>query len=72
MRNSPKAMEDAAQAAAVAPPLARTIQETCRALGISRATVYRLANSNRLRLVRIAGRTVCPETEIVRLANEGT
>lgn len=52
-------------------PKARRIPEACEALGIGRSTIYKLAKQNKLKLVRIAGRTVVPETEIERLASEG-
>jgi excisionase family DNA binding protein len=51
---------------------ARRIPEACEALGICRSTLYKLAAQNKLRLVHIAGRTVVPESEIDRLASEGT
>jgi excisionase family DNA binding protein len=50
-------------------PKARRIPEACRALGISRATIYKLASQNKIRLVHIGGRTVVPETEINRLVS---
>jgi predicted DNA-binding transcriptional regulator AlpA len=53
-------------------PKARRVPDACRALGISRATLYKLASQSKVRLVRIAGRTVVPEAEIDRLASEGT
>jgi excisionase family DNA binding protein len=53
-------------------PKARRIPEACRVLGISRATLYKLAAQGKVRLVHIAGRTVVPETEIDRLASCGT
>ena len=52
-------------------PKARRIPEACEALGICRSTLYKLAAQNKLKLVRIAGRTVVPESEIDRLASEG-
>jgi excisionase family DNA binding protein len=50
---------------------ARRVRDACRALGISKSTLYKLASQGRVRLVRIAGRTVVPETEMNRLASEG-
>jgi excisionase family DNA binding protein len=52
-------------------PKARRIPDACHVLGISRATIYKLASQGKVRLVRIGGRTVVPETEIDRLASEG-
>ena len=53
-------------------PRAYRIPDACRALGIGRSSLYKLASTGRLRLVRIGGRTVVPGAEIARLANEGT
>jgi excisionase family DNA binding protein len=53
------------------PPKARRVLDACSALGISRATIYKLAAQGKIRLVKIGGRTVVPESEIDRLASEG-
>lgn len=53
-------------------PRAYRISDACRTLGIGRSTVYKLASQGRLRLARIAGRTVVPASEIDRLASEGS
>ena len=53
-------------------PLARQIPDACRALGGGQ--VYNLqtrVGGKDCKLVRIAGRTVVPESEIVRLASGG-
>lgn len=47
---------------------ARRVPEACRAIGIGKSTLYKLASEGKVRLVRIAGRTVVPESEIARLA----
>jgi len=52
-------------------PKARRVPDACRALGISKAMLYKLAARGKVRLVHIGGRTVVPETEIDRLASEG-
>jgi excisionase family DNA binding protein len=52
-------------------PLARRVPDACMALGIGRSTIYKLASEGKIKLVRIAGRTVVPESEIARLASEG-
>jgi excisionase family DNA binding protein len=52
-------------------PKARRVPEACRAIGISPALLYRLASEGKIRLVRIAGRTLVPESEIDRLVAEG-
>lgn len=53
-------------------PKARRVPEACRAVGISKAMLYKLAVQGKVRLVHIGGRTVVPEAEIDRLATEGT
>jgi hypothetical protein len=50
---------------------ARRVRDACRAIGISKSTLYKLASQGMVRLVHIGGRTVVPETEINRLASEG-
>ena len=49
-------------------PLARRIPDACAALGVGKSTIYKLAAEGKVQLVRIAGRTVVPESEIMRLA----
>jgi excisionase family DNA binding protein len=53
-------------------PKARRIKDACAALGIGPSTLYKLARQGKVKLVRIAGRTVVPESEIDRIASEGT
>lgn len=50
-------------------PKARRVKDACAALGIGPSTLYKLAREGKLRLVRIAGRTIVPESEIARLAS---
>jgi excisionase family DNA binding protein len=52
-------------------PKARRVPEACRAIGISKAMLYKLAAQGKIRLVHIGGRTVVPEAEIDRLARKG-
>jgi excisionase family DNA binding protein len=52
-------------------PKARRVPDACKALGVSPALIYRLAKEGKLRLVRIAGRTLVPESEIDRLVQDG-
>jgi excisionase family DNA binding protein len=56
---------------AALPRKARRVLDACWALGISRATLYKLAAQGKIRLVKIGGRTVVPESEIDRIASEG-
>lgn len=53
-------------------PRAYRVPDACRALGVGRSTLYKLASAGKLRLVRIGGRTVVPGNEVNRLATEGT
>jgi excisionase family DNA binding protein len=50
---------------------ARRVNDACRAIGIGRSTLYKLANEGKIKLVHVLGRTLVPETEIERLASEG-
>jgi predicted DNA-binding transcriptional regulator AlpA len=53
------------------PPKARRVKDACSTLGISRATLYKLSLQGKVKLVKIAARTVVAETEIDRLASKG-
>lgn len=46
---------------------AETVDEFCKALGISRSLAYRLASKGELRLVKLGSRTLVPSTERARL-----
>lgn len=50
---------------------ARRINDACEALQISRSHLYALASAGRIKLIRIGGRTLVPEAEIDRLAQDG-
>jgi excisionase family DNA binding protein len=47
--------------------LAYRIDEACHALGIGRTSLYELAKSGGIRLIKIAGRSLVPASEIERL-----
>ncbi len=51
--------------------LARRIPDACAALQISRSHLYELAKEGKIKLVKIGDRTLVPEAELERLANEG-
>ena len=51
----------------VSEPLDYRISDACRLLGIGRTSLYGLAKTGELKLLRIAGRTVVPRSEIERL-----
>jgi excisionase family DNA binding protein len=53
------------------PPKARRINDACRALGVGRSTIYKMAGEGKIKLVHVLGRTLVPETEIERLSSEG-
>jgi excisionase family DNA binding protein len=43
------------------------VNEACRALGIGRTSLYELVKLGQLKLIRIAGRSLVPISEIERL-----
>lgn len=43
------------------------VSDACIALGIGRTSLYKLVEQKQLRLIRIAGRTLVPRSEIERL-----
>jgi len=43
------------------------VNEACQALGIKRTLLYELAKNGHLKLIKIAGRTLVPRSEIERL-----
>jgi predicted DNA-binding transcriptional regulator AlpA len=53
------------------PPRALRIPAACSTWGMGKSLLYQLAREGRIRLVRIAGRTVVPASEIERLVREG-
>lgn len=48
-------------------PLAYRIQDACYMLGIGRTSLYELVKAGELKLIKIAGRTLVPRSEIERL-----
>lgn len=48
-------------------PKAYRIVDACHALGIGRTSLYKLVSTGELKLIRIAGRTLVPRSEIERL-----
>ena len=48
-------------------PLARSVDDAARAIGISRSFIYKLARLGSLRLTKIGNRTVILESELDRL-----
>lgn len=50
--------------------LAVRINDACRALGLSRSSIYELIADGKLKSALIAGRRVIPVSELARLLNE--
>ncbi len=54
------------------PPLLHSINGAAARLGeVSESTVWRLIRSGKLRAVKVLGRTLVPESELQRVAQEG-
>ncbi len=51
-------------------PLANTIQDSCRRLGIGRTLLYDLLKQGKLRAIKLGCRTLIPETELQGLIAE--
>ena len=49
--------------------LAYRVDEACHALGIGRTSFYELVKAGDLKLIKIAGRTLVPRTELERLTS---
>jgi excisionase family DNA binding protein len=50
---------------------AYSVDEACRLLSIGRTSLYALAKSGDLKLLKIAGRTLVPRSEMERLTSVG-
>lgn len=46
-------------------------KDAARITGVSRRTIYRLADTGRLRTVRILRRRLVPGTELIRIRDQG-
>ena len=49
--------------------LAYRVDEACHMLGIGRTSLYELVKSGELKLIKIAGRTLVPRSELERLTD---
>jgi len=49
------------------PRAAWRIDDAAYRMGISRVSIYKLAKEGKIKLLKIAGRTLVPDAEIVRL-----
>jgi excisionase family DNA binding protein len=47
--------------------LAYRVADACAALGVGRTSLYELVRSGELKLIKIAGRTLVPRSELERL-----
>lgn len=47
------------------------VPDACRALSISKTTLFRIIAAKKIRPVKILGRTLIPQAEIERVAAEG-
>ena len=45
------------------------VLDACAALGISRTSLYELIKTDELRIIRLAGRTLVPRSELERLTS---
>ena len=50
-------------------PLANTINDSCRRLGIGRTLLYEIVKSGQIRTIKIGNRTLIPESELHRFVN---
>ncbi len=53
-----------------AAPLANSIIDTCRRLGVGRTTVYELIQARELRAFKVGNRTLIAETELTRFVQK--
>jgi Helix-turn-helix domain len=53
-------------------PDAWRVNDALTQLSISRATLYKMVRNGDLRLAKLAGRTVVPDSEIMRLVGVGS
>ena len=49
--------------------LAYRVDEACHALGIGRTSLYEMVKSGELKLIKVAGRTLVPRSELERLTS---
>lgn len=51
-------------------PLANTIVEAAKRLGVGRTTIYELIGARQLRTFKVGTRTLIPESELTRFVQE--
>jgi excisionase family DNA binding protein len=52
---------------AMASRAAWSIEEGAHRIGVGRTSIYKLAKDGKIRLIKVAGRTLIPDSEITRL-----
>ncbi len=52
-------------------PLALRVKDFCQRIGISSSTFWVLVKSEKIRVIRISGRTLVPFAEVERILAEG-
>jgi excisionase family DNA binding protein len=52
-------------------PLADSVADAAKRLGVSRGLIYKLHKAGKVKLVKLAGRTLVPRLEQARLLAEG-
>ena len=50
-------------------PLALRVKDFCQRIGISPSTFWKLVSQQKIRVIRIGGRTLIPHSEVLRLLN---
>jgi excisionase family DNA binding protein len=51
-------------------PLAHKVPDACRRLGVSRSLLYDLIKTGELKAIKVANRTLIPESELQRFVAE--
>jgi excisionase family DNA binding protein len=51
--------------------LAWSVDDGAHRIGVGRTTIYKLAAQGKIRLVKVAGRTLIPDGELIRLIEGG-
>jgi excisionase family DNA binding protein len=64
-----KAAMDEAKRAAPSERMAYPVSDACDALGISRTSLYQLIKIGELKVIKLAGRTLVPRSELERLTH---
>lgn len=53
-------------------PLALRVKDFCARIGISASTFWKRVSEEKIRVIRIGGRTLVPAEEVARILREGT